>query len=114
MTAIAATVLTRDTVTGEERAELRHLTLAPPPLDRCQICAAKHELAEPHDPTTLYAQTLHTHLLGRAPTWADALAHCAEPVRTAWRAQLKERGQWTQPPKGEAVAALWLPPEMGL
>jgi len=40
-------------------------------------------------------------MVGRAPTWADAVAHCDGAVKRAWESALREKGAWTEPPDGE-------------
>lgn len=73
----------------------------PPPKDACQICAARHEAGAPHNAHSIYYQTIFNAQLGRAATWADAMAHCSEPVRAALEKELREIGHWTEPPAGE-------------
>jgi hypothetical protein len=44
-------------------------------------------------------------MLGRYPTWADAMAHCSASVREAWTTELKRRGAWPEPRDGEEPVA---------
>lgn len=51
------------------------MTLMPPAVDACQVCAVKHALEDPHDPNSLYWQTKR-HIDGLdPPTWIDATEH---------------------------------------
>ena len=82
--------------------ELKHPHLAPfqllrTPPGTCPECAVKHEPGQPHDAQSLAYQYDFYGKHGRWPTWADAIAHCAEPIRAAWKAALTERGHWTEP-----------------
>ena len=74
--------------------ELKNMTLLPPAEDKCQECAVKHKPEDPHDATSLYYQYGFYKKHGRWPRWKDAIAHCAEEVKTAWTAELKKRGLW--------------------
>ena len=53
--------------------------------DVCQECAVDHPHDNPHNQQSMYYQMQFHAKHGRWPTWTDAMAHCAEPVRTAWR-----------------------------
>jgi hypothetical protein len=99
---IPAAVTTVDLATGKETHEAAAWALLPAPADCCQICAMKHPAEQPHNAQSLYYQMAFTGMIGRAPTWADAIAHCAEPVRILWRDELCRRGVWSEPPEGEA------------
>jgi hypothetical protein len=94
-----------DLATGGETHERMAWTVLVPLAGRCQICAAKHKPEEPHNAQSLYYQMTFNGMVGRAPTWADALAHCAAPVREAWTAELKRRDAWSEPPNGEKPIA---------
>ena len=65
--------------------------LAPGP-GVCRICAARHDPDEPHDRDSLYYQNRFRRRHKRFPTWADALSHCDETTRSAWREALIKRG----------------------
>lgn len=56
------------------------------------MCAVRHTLEEPHDRDSLFYQLFFHQRHGRFPTWNDAMAHCAEAVQQAWRAELTHRG----------------------
>jgi ribosomal protein L28 len=88
--------------TGKETHEPMAWTMLPPAADKCQVCARKHEPGEPHDAQSLYYQTAFTGMMGRLPTWADALAHCDDNTKRVWEAALREGGHWSEPPDGEA------------
>lgn len=52
----------------------------------------KHEPSEPHNAQSLYYGVTFSGMVGRSPTWADAMAHCAEPVRQARERELRRTG----------------------
>lgn len=54
--------------------------------------AVAHAPEWPHDATSLYYQVAFSRQHGRVPTWADALAHCAAPMREAWTSVLETLG----------------------
>lgn len=68
------------------------LRLLPPAPHLCQVCAVAHDPAEPHNRDTLYYGTRFRIERGRAPTWADAMAHCDEDTRRRWRLALESMG----------------------
>lgn len=86
---------------GEEARSPMAWSIMPPPKDCCQICAVKHEPTEPHNAQSLFYQMAFNGIVHRSPTWADAMAHCEEPVRKAWETELRRRKAWTEPPAGE-------------
>jgi len=66
--------------------------LMPPKPGVCQICATKHEPSEPHNQQSLYYQYRFYAEHGRWPTWEDAMAHCDEETKVAWKEALREHG----------------------
>jgi hypothetical protein len=64
----------------------------PPPPDACQVCAARHAPEEPHNPDSVYWQTVRNIAGEPMPTWADALEHVEDPLRQAWVDELAKRG----------------------
>lgn len=90
-----------DLATGEQTDKSMTWGMLPPPADCCQICGRKHEPDQPHDVQQLRYQMLFHNQIGRYPTWADAIAHCAPKVAAAWENILRHDGHWTEPPKGE-------------
>jgi hypothetical protein len=65
--------------------------LLPPPPGTCRECAVDHDPRLPHDQTSLYWQYSFYHKSnGRWPTWDDAMVHCTEDVKVAWRQCMKE------------------------
>jgi hypothetical protein len=98
---IPSTMTVVDVATGEETHRPMAWKTVPPPKDHCQICAVKHDPSDPHNSQSLYYQTVFQGIVGRPPTWADALAHCKEPVRQAWELELLRINRWTEPPAGE-------------
>jgi hypothetical protein len=102
---IPSTLARVDLSTGRETHEPMAWKVLPPSADKCQVCAIKHEPDAPHNAQSLYYVTTFYGMIGRAPTWADAVAHCSAPVREAWAAELKRRGAWSEPPEGEEPVA---------
>lgn len=86
----------------EERAEAReasalpHLVpwkLLPPAPGVCQECAVEHDPRLPHNKQSLYYQFQFYGEHGRWPTWADAMEHCSEEMKTTWIEELTARGE---------------------
>lgn len=77
------------------------IRLLPAAPGKCQFCAVDHAAEQPHNQQSLYYQYQFYGRFGRWPTWADAIAHCDEPTREAWREQLALRGAWSEPPAGQ-------------
>lgn len=75
-----------------EMKQVGDFKLLPPPPDLCQTCAVKHEPGEPHDQQSFFYQFVFYNEHGRSPTWADAMAHCADEVKAAWVAELAKFG----------------------
>lgn len=84
------------------------MMLLPPAPGTCAICAVNHKATEPHNCQSLYYQYRFYGIRGRWPTWADAIAHCHPKIQAAWKELLQEKGAWSEPETGEAVAD---PPE---
>lgn len=78
-----------DAETGEQTGTM---FLLPPAKDKCQVCASKHEPAEPHNAQSLYYQTVFNMEHGRAATWLDAMEHCAPELQEIWTKVLEDRG----------------------
>ena len=107
MKAIPTKMQTVDASTGKVlKTEMVPMQLMPPRPGLCAVCAGNHQPEEPHNAQSLYWGVAFKADTGRAPTWADAIAHCSEPVQAAWKAELKKRKAWTQPPKGCEPACL--------
>ena len=102
---IPGTVTHVDIATGKERHEGMAWNVLPPAPDKCQICAVKHEPEIPHNAQSLYYQMTFNGMVGRAPTWADAMAHCSEEMKAAWKRELTQKNAWTEPPAGEQPIA---------
>jgi hypothetical protein len=99
---IPSTVTEVDLRTGKETHKSAAWNVPPPAPDKCQVCAVKHDPDQPHNAQSLYYNMTFSGMVGRAPTWADALAHCDGATKQAWEAELRRRGAWSEPPKGEA------------
>ncbi len=99
---IPGTVTHVDAETGKViKHEGMAWNLMPPAPGKCQICAVDHEPEAPHNKDSLYYQMAFNGIVGRSPTWADAMAHCSDHVRKLWTAELKKRKAWSEPPEGE-------------
>ena len=72
------------------------LMLLPPAKDVCQECATKHKPDQPHNQQSLYYQVFFYEKYGRYPTWADAIEHCTQVVKDAWKKELIKRGVWKE------------------
>lgn len=83
-----------------EKTETAQFKIMPPRAGLCAICAHDHAAADPHNCQSMYYQYAFYAEFGRWPTWADALAHCALPMRAAWRLELQRIRKWSEPPAG--------------
>lgn len=83
-------------------------SLLPPHPDLCQECAVKHDPGMPHNRDSMYYKIKFEAEHGRYPQWSDAIAHCSPEMQAAWKAELEQRGVWSEPkegmPKVERVA----------
>lgn len=68
------------------------IKVAAPSPGKCKICATAHDPQEPHDRNSLYYQNRFHRSHKRFPTWGDAMAHCKEPVKAAWKEKLLAQG----------------------
>ena len=59
---------------------------------KCPICATEHDPSAPHDRDSLYYQYRLYRDNNRFPSWENAMNHCSEKVRAAWRKKLARRG----------------------
>ena len=66
--------------------------ILPPKPGTCRECAVKHDPAYPHNRDSLYYQMRFQQRHRRFPTWADAMAHCDEAMKAAWREGLLAKG----------------------
>lgn len=57
----------------------------------CEWCHVKHDPAQPHNQQSLPYQIKFKTIHGRAPTWSDAMSHCAPEVQEFWREALREQ-----------------------
>lgn len=80
------------------------MMLLPPAPNTCPICAVEHPDEQPHNAQSLYYQYRFYGIRGRWPTWADAMAHCADDVKAHWREHLDNAGVWSEPKAGEPIA----------
>jgi hypothetical protein len=68
------------------------MMMLPAPPGTCPECAVDHDPSSPHDQQSLHWQYHFYIEHGRWPTWADAIAHCADDVKQAWTETLAELG----------------------
>lgn len=66
---------------------IEEIKVIPPRPGCCRLCAARHRPEEPHDRDSLYYQNRFYKKYRRFPTWDDAMAHCTEETKTAFRRQ---------------------------
>lgn len=66
--------------------------LIPPHSSLCQACAVRHDPGEPHNQQSLHYQYWFYAQYKVWPTWADAMAHCSEEMKTLWIKELLYRG----------------------
>lgn len=76
----------------EKTNHLSPFKLMPPKSGTCEICATKHDPAQPHNRNSLYYQYRFYDEHGRWPTWKDAMEHCTDDVKESWTEALLERG----------------------
>ena len=72
--------------------EIKTFTLLPPAKGLCPACATGHAEVDPHNQQSLFWQMKFYQDNGRSPTWNDAMAHCSEETKAAWRAELAKVG----------------------
>lgn len=94
---IGGTMKVIDTTTGRVEEKPSGMMLLPAAPGKCAECAVDHAPDQPHNRDSLFYQMQFHGRFGRWPVWADALAHCAEPTRQAWEAELRRRGHWKEP-----------------
>lgn len=68
------------------------MMLLPPSPDVCQECATDHDPEMPHNKQSLYYQTKFQMEHRRAATWEDAMSHCSDEVKAAWKKELLKLG----------------------
>ena len=66
--------------------------ILPPAKDKCQVCAGEHEPHYPHVAESIYFQMKFKIENGRDVTWADAMSHCDDEMKTAWTHALARHG----------------------
>lgn len=86
-----------DTRSGVVEERPSGMMMLPAPAGKCPECAVDHQPDQPHNNGSLFYQMQFHDKHGRWPVWADALAHCAEPVRAVWEDELRKRGVWKEP-----------------
>lgn len=68
------------------------LKVLPPPAKCCPFCATEHAPNYPHNAQSFYYQFLFAAENGRPPTWEDAMEHCSEEMKEAFREHLNKLG----------------------
>lgn len=92
MATIPTTVTTINLETGERTEKPSEWKIMPAPAGTCPDCAVDHEPGFPHNQQSLHYQYTFYGREGRWPTWADAMAHCSDEMKTYWINALSERG----------------------
>ncbi len=93
---IKADIVDPDGRVVEERTVPMHIMPPEDPL-ACRSCGRQHPPELPHDATRMHYQYTFYGEHGRWPTWKDAIAHCDPPIRDAWEAELRRKGEWSEP-----------------
>lgn len=71
---------------------IEEIKVLPPRPGACRVCAARHTKDQPHERDSLYYQVKFYRRFRRFPTWEDAMSHCSEEVKSAFREELSDRG----------------------
>lgn len=71
---------------------LSDFMLMPPAPHLCQECATKHAPELPHNRDSMFYGVKYQKEHDRAPTWADAMAHCTDEMKAFWVSALTEKG----------------------
>jgi len=67
-------------------------SLLPAKPGTCEWCAVAHEKEMPHNAQSMFYQYRFYNKHGRFPNWNDALSHCSDEMKKAWRDNLIEKG----------------------
>lgn len=70
-----------------------NILILPPRPGACRVCAARHAEGRPHELGSLYYQVMFYRRNRRFPTWEDAMRHCSEEVKAAFREELSGRAK---------------------
>ncbi len=70
---------------------IEEIKVLPPRPGACHVCAAHHAKDQPHERDSLYYQTMFYRKNRRFPTWEDAMSHCSEEVKAAFREELSKQ-----------------------
>lgn len=62
-----------------------------PPKSGCPECGTDHPHDQPHNRDSMVYQYQFYGTHGRWPTWSDAMAHCSDEVKAAWRPLLIQK-----------------------
>lgn len=81
------------------------MSLLPAKEGTCPVCATSHLPDEAHNAQSLFYGMRFKMLHHRDPTWADAVAHCSDAMKTMWTEELKRLDAWTEPEDGEEPIA---------
>lgn len=80
-----------DCKTGKE-TPLGTFGLLPAAEGTCEWCAVRHFPSQPHNAQSMFYQYRFYNEHGRWPNWLDAMAHCSDELKTAWKSHLKKLG----------------------
>lgn len=71
---------------------MEDIKVLPPRPRACKVCAARHAEDQPHECDSLYYKVMFYRRFRRFPTWEDAMSHCSEETKSAFREELSKRG----------------------
>jgi hypothetical protein len=104
MKSLPVTCETVDCATGKVlKRETVQFGILPPKPGTCAVCGVKHVPDQAHNAQSMYYQYAFYGEHGRWPTWADAIAHCSEPMQKVWKDALTASGNWSEP-DGKPIA----------
>ncbi len=70
----------------------KEMIILPPGPGKCLECAEAHDPRLPHNRDSLYYNMKFRQQHDRAPTWADAIAHCPDDVKAVAIEELAKHG----------------------
>lgn len=85
-------VTTVDCRTGKETPSDTKGFMLPAKKGTCAECAVDHRADQPHNAQSMFYQYRFYNEHGRWPNWLDAMANCADEVRSIWKLRLEEAG----------------------
>lgn len=71
--------------------DIGEIIITAPTPGRCRLCATAHRPEEPHNRNSLYYLVRFYQKHRRFPAWEDAMSHCSESRKEAFRKELSAR-----------------------